>query len=236
MTDSRFIWTLALALGGSLLLVSGAHAQVGFNIDLDDPFGSPQEGAGAPSSGFGAAAGQAGSWNNVVATGPPPMQLRDLSGQLTNVLLSGPEGGSAGGWDFLGNTGDYALLLNDGRTTFHDTWTFTNVPSGFYDIYTYAVFPDGHLTFRNSVTVSGSITQNPQYVTGPMPGDQFILGKTHSIHEIDVISETFSITVDGDGSNAAVVNGFQIVPVPEPGTYVGLSAAILAMGFRRRRR
>ncbi len=233
MTGSRFICTLALALGGSLVLASSARAQVGFNIDLDDPFAPPFAGGGVPSSGFGAAAGQAGFWNGLVDSGVPPMQLRDLSGQLTNVVVTGPVGGSGGGWNFQGNTGDYALLLNDGRDVSHDTWAFTNVPNGFYDVYTYTVFPDATHGYTSTVTVSNSITQNPQYVTGPMPGNRFILGVTHSIHEVYLTSGDFSITVDFNGSHGAVVNGFQIVPVPEPGTILCLGAGMLMIAARR---
>ncbi len=109
-----------------------------------------------------------------------------------------------------------------------------HVANGLYDIYTYTVWPDSQIGYTSAVRVSNSITQNPQFVTGPMPGNGFVLGVTHSIHEIQVTAGTFSVEVDFDGSHAAMVNGFQIVPVPEPGVNIVLSSGLILVTLRRR--
>ncbi|OWY58675.1 hypothetical protein B7486_78695, partial [cyanobacterium TDX16] len=70
----------------------------------------------------------------------------------------------------------------------------------------------------------GSITPNPQTITGTMPGNSFVLLRTHSIH--DVLVSNGVIQIRASGTLAEVVNGFQIVSVPEPG-----SLALAGFGF-----
>jgi hypothetical protein len=95
----------------------GIAAGQSFNIDLDVGFGDPGLGNGSPSSNFGAAAGLVGYWNRM-GTGDDPQAVLGLGGESTSVQMSafaGKSGGSAIGFRFEGNTGDYALLLNDAR-------------------------------------------------------------------------------------------------------------------------
>lgn len=224
---------MAASLAASCLFVLAipAHAQVGFNIDLDESFAPPELGGGAPSSAFGAAAYQPGFWNAIAASGNPTLQLHGLAGQLTNVTITGPAGGSGGGDNFPGNTGDYALLLNDGNLVGStNSWMFAGVPSGDYDVYVYAVNPSNR-TNPTAVHVTGAPVA---YVNGPMPGNQFILGQTHCIEEISVTSGTFTISVDRGSNFSSYVNGFQIVPVPEPATLAGLGIGLLALTRRRK--
>ena len=218
----------------ALALSVGARAQ--FNCDLDDPGSPPFAGGGTPSSAFGAAANQPGYWNSLNAAGFGPTALRNLSGQLTNVICTGPSGGIGSGFNFAGNTGDYALLLNDGHQVYHDSWTFTGLAPGIYRLYTYAVWPNGVVT-ATAVTVPGSFTVNPQYVTGPMPGNRFDLNVTHSIHEIQVSTGNVTVNVDR-GGHFGFVNGFQIVPVavPEPSIVLGLILGLLSIATCRRKR
>jgi hypothetical protein len=218
---------------GFLMVAAAGHGQ-SFNIDINSEFSPPQAGGGPPSSVFGAAASQPGLWNAVPAAGMVPTQLRGLDGQLTSVVMSGPSGGVGGGNSFLANTGDYALLLNDGRLVGSDIWTLSGLSSGFYRIYSYVVWPSTLVT-SSQVTVSGSITPNPQIVTGPMPGNQFIQGITHSIHEISITSGSFAIQVD-QGQQDAFVSGFQIVLVPEPSLVLGLTTGLLFLVRRRTRK
>src|SRR5689334_2712495 len=105
---------IGCVLGLAVCASSVVRAQ-SFNIDLDIGSGSPDIGAGGPSSAFGAAAGQPGFWNVVYAGGPyMPLSLFGLSGAASGATIQATGGfGSGGGDNFHGNTGDYALLLND---------------------------------------------------------------------------------------------------------------------------
>ena len=86
------------------------------------------------------------------------------------------------------------------------------------------------------VLVPGSSTSNPQIVTGPMPGDMFAIGITHSIHELTLTSDTFEIVLRGPWPYTQV-NGFQIVrAVPEPATFFCWTVGLALMGLRRRRK
>jgi len=97
-----------------LLLVVGVRGQ-SLNVDLDIFAGPPEAGNGSPSSIFGGAADQQGFWNRMDAAGPrQATPLAGLDGNLTSAMIQVPGGsGGAGGSGYQGNTGDYALLLND---------------------------------------------------------------------------------------------------------------------------
>jgi hypothetical protein len=214
-----------------LLIVAAANAQ--FNIDLDA--GSPPEGGGGvPNFQFAGAGSQPGFWNSLPATGHGPLPLFDPSGNPTNVLVTGPAGGGGGGWTNALNTGGYRALLNDGhQVSGLHSWSFTGITNGLYRIIVYAVWPND-LTTATFISVSGSITPNRQVVTGPMPGNQFIVGITHSVHDIEVTSNSFTIQADRSANLPGFVNGMQIVPVPEANLVLGLSVGLLAFAMRRR--
>jgi len=207
---------LALALVGCFGSVSPALAQ-GFNVDLDT-------GDGPPSSGFGGAAGQPGFWNSVDGT-PGPHQLHNLLDVPTPASLGitfDPLGG--GGLSFnSGNTGDYALLMNDAQQVGNiDSggwilYTFTGLIPGPYTVYTYAVAPHG-IFVPVPVFVPGSTNPNTQIVTGPMPtNNTFSYLITHAVHDVLVGTDgvlKVDITIEGGLQWGAYINGFQIVPGP----------------------
>ena len=231
------ILTLAIVAAIFSIPVAGL-GQNSFNIDLDCEFCPPEGGGGRPSSSFFAAAGpnQAGFWNMIPASGMIDTALRDLSGNLTSVIMSGPSGGGGGGFNFDGNTGDFALLENDGRQVEHDVWTFSGLATGLYEIFTYSAWPNDFIT-RTAITVPGAEIET-LIVTGPMPGDnRLIEGLTHSIHRIRHISGDLVIQIDRGPEHRAFVNGFQIAAVvPEPATLLGISTGLLALLMRRRRK
>ncbi len=87
-------------------------------MDLDVAVGDPGIGNGAPSSSFGDAAGQPGFWNRF-GFGGVPVPIAGLGGESTVVWMDAEytgQVGGGGGFAFAGNTGDYALLLNDAAT------------------------------------------------------------------------------------------------------------------------
>ncbi|MFY9234941.1 MAG: PEP-CTERM sorting domain-containing protein [Fimbriimonadaceae bacterium] len=230
------ILTLAIVAAIFSIPVAGL-GQNSFNIDLDCEFCPPEGGGGRPSSSFFAAAGpdQAGFWNLLDASGDPPTRLRNLAGELTDMIVSGPTSGVEGGNNFQGQP-DNRFLMNDFRqVASSSTWTFDGVPSGNYIVISYAVYPWHESSYNPTpVTVTGGGTK---LVTGPMAVDQFIEGRTHVTHFIQVSNGSFSIRVDRGQFYSGAVNGFQIVSVvPEPSLVVGMTTGLLALSMRRRRK
>src|SRR5579871_827635 len=211
----------ALVCGLAAVFCAAARGQ-SFNIDLDIGQGDAQGGNGAPSSDFGGAANSPGFWCRVDAAGPSnPLSLQGLDGATTSVqMLATPSGGGTLGFDNPANTGNFALLLNDGGVINNErTYGFTGLRAGRYEVVTYAVCPDP-LYDVATVTVPGA--DNPvENVTGPMPGNQFILGITHAQQYITISNGTLQIEVSGPWPNT-FCDGMQIVELPEPATGLGV--------------
>jgi hypothetical protein len=219
----------ALAAVAGLGLAGGAWAQVGWNIDLDVPAAPPELGGGVPSSSF-AAAGLPGFWNSVTAVNTPPTQLRGLNGDVTGVLLTGPTGGSSLAFNNPLNTGDFSKLLNDARSINPvSTYTFSGLTAGPYILFTYAIPPNNN-SQPTAITVNG-VTH---FTSGSMPGNQFILGRTHVIHEFNVTDGSFSVEI-AMVTAPSYLNGFQLQFVPEPTAIVGLTSGLLFLIGRKRR-
>ena len=222
------------------MLVTSARAQY-FNIDIDDPYSPPPLGGGPPSDSFGAAANQPGYWNSVRIQNQAPVGLIDIHGVATAAEMSVVANDNLSGMSYLftGNTGDFALLLNDARQVGtvdqggFQTYTFSGLANGTYQVYTYAVMPMG-LVSETPVFVAGSTSTNPQIVTGPMPGDAFALGITHSLHNVEVTNGglVVSVTIPPGVMNGGWINGFQITPEPNSLLLVSIGALV---GLRRRR-
>jgi hypothetical protein len=216
------------ALTALITTCAGAIAQ--YNLDWNLP-GDPALGGGVPSSSYSAAApGHAGFWNDIPAQGSPSIMLRDLAGNLTGVVLLGPAGGIGNGFNNPLLSGDYRLLMADGRSLGDDTWTFTGLPNGLFHLYTYAVRPSGVVT-NTTVTVPGA-TIEAQVVTGPIPPNTFQLGITHALHEKLVTDGTLSVRVT-EGVSSAYLNGMQLIAVPEPALLISFGAGLVALMRRR---
>lgn len=242
----RAIVILGLAGGVVGGLTPGALGQ-SFNIDLEHVgFGAPAWLIGAPTAAFPGAAGQTGFWNAVPTNSTGAVTLNDLSNVATGASLTmttnAPNGFAHWQFNNTSNTGDFARLLNDCHVVNNtpgpwvNTYTFTGLQPGFYQVYVYGVRPLTGVSATRT-TVSGGT--GPQMITGPMPGNAFALGVTHSVDVATVTGGTLVVTVDcpptptGAGAYA---NGFQLVyTVPSPGAAGVLGAAALA-GLRRRRR
>jgi hypothetical protein len=113
---------------------------------------------------------------------------------------------------------------------------FSGLQPGDYEVYTYAVNIAGDYV-PTPVFVPGSIGEQTQVVTGPMPGNSFKYLVTHSIHFVHIM--------DGDdlriefyqppNTGGQCVNGFQIVPVPEPsGFSIVIFGFLFVLLWRRR--
>lgn len=221
-------------------IACGMSAAQSLNVDIDIGVGDQQGGNGAPSSAFGAAADSPGFWNRINALGPRnPVNLRGLDGGPTGVLMQGSGGlGVGGGYNSYSNTGDFALLLNDfafiGGNPQEIDYHLTGLSEGRYRVFTYAVNASGYV-IDTLVTVPGA--DDPlKVVTGPMPGNQFIEGVTHSVHDIWVTDGSIVIQVRGTGIESSV-NGFQVVAVPEPSSLLAVTCGLpLLLRMRRRKR
>lgn len=233
------LWTVfprakskSLFCAAILSLPTFGLAQYSYNIDLDSGVGSAESGNGAPSNSFGAAADQPGLWNRVNCVSDGPSNLFDLSGTNRGVFMTVDDAGSGGGSGWAGNSGDYALLLNDYATIRSPmTYRVTGLETGSYKIFTYAVNASGHSV---GVNVSVDESSDPlQVVTGPMPGDRFEYLVTHSIHYVSDLRGDLIIRLSGPWPRSQV-NGFQIVAVPEPATMSIVFAGTMWLACRRR--
>ncbi|HWP30262.1 MAG TPA: hypothetical protein VNK96_00840 [Fimbriimonadales bacterium] len=229
--------SVRVAIGFSTLILSCPGWGQSFNIDLDLPT-DPPLGGGPPSDSFPGAAGQPGKWNALDATWIGAFRLKDLKGNSTHVTLTVVKGsGSAGGWSYIynGNTGDYALLLNDIARVSEtgSIYRFEGLSDGRYLLYSYAVNAIGYEA-PVEVTVPGAFPPNPQIVTGPMPGNDFELGITHAVHTIDVVGGRLEVAFNATFPKGHI-NGFQIVAVPEPSSLLFITAFTIIL-FKRVRK
>jgi hypothetical protein len=223
---TKIIYKASAIVLFALGIVGVAGAQ-SFNIDLDVGGGDPGVGSGAPSSSFGGAAGQPGFWNRF-GFGGVPLPVGGLDGIKTSIVMDASyhgAGGGGGGFAFTGNTGDYALLLNDAATVGSIgaggrlTYTFTGLAAAAYLVFSYAANVNG-IAIDTPVTIPGAIPTT-EVVTGPMSGNALEHLVTHSIHAVQVnATGTFEIIFQQPPMMHANmdVNGFQVVMVPEVGT------------------
>ncbi|MDX2115563.1 MAG: hypothetical protein SFZ24_08075 [Planctomycetota bacterium] len=232
MRIGRVMCALVGALAAALPAVS-ASAQ-SFNIDFEGPpQGGP--GTGTPGASYGAAAGQAGSWNRVFAN-QTPVGLFTLDGSATGVSLvrSGPL--PHGGFNSPQTTGDREQLLDD-------FWNIDNGPaqaqffglsSGWYEVYTYAVTP-GAAACRNLIQVIGAEVPESQVSGGVIPGVGFSLGITHTRHRVFVPNENTPLTVriSSFAGSCIAIGGMQlkqVAPCPEVDIQVPANFACICSG------
>lgn len=233
----------ATAIVGAVLGTAGFACGQSFNIDLDVGFGDPGIGHGAPSSSFGGAADQPGFWNRF-GFGGLPQVIAGLDGLPTGAALSSvTSSGSSfgGGFAFMANTEDYALLLNDAASVGTQvqggniTYTFAGLLPGQYAVFTYAANVNG-IAINTPVTIIGAIPVS-ETVTGPMPGNALVHLITHSIHQVEVdVNGTFQIEfIQPPGMHTNMnVNGFQVALVSETNSTIALMLGISLCFMRRR--
>ena len=124
----------------SIALHSVASATPLFNIDFGNSNGSP-------ASTYGAAAGQAGTWNTISTMGTVGA-LVDITGATTGVSVTTSGSG-------FGNAADPKPLLGDMLWRSGGNWTvsFAGLTDGQYDIFYYAPLHPMHL---GDVTINGT--------------------------------------------------------------------------------
>jgi hypothetical protein len=228
----QHIRLLPLLLGGASVALLGQPALAqGFNID----FNTAQ---GTPTSAYGAAAGESGTWNAITPAVPlAPVALTDVSGTATAVTLEVAAGASGYSglvtWDYdnPNTTGDDGALMDD---IFDIGGGFPPpAPSGIvvrvkglapntYDVYSYCFAPDNFLPGNGGfpwitlVDVPGS--SDPQAQVGALDWTgAHVEGETYARHTVTVVAGVdLLIVVDCDASGTtaggfASLNGIQIV-------------------------
>ncbi|MEL6430057.1 MAG: hypothetical protein AAFU73_23230 [Planctomycetota bacterium] len=207
-----------ILLAPALLLGSAATAAAqvpSIYVDLTDTnFGT----TGTPPPTFGGAANLPGMWNEVdtagvIGTTFNSGPLMDANGNPTMVELAldgGANNIASVDFDNALMSGDDAALLED--CIFFDgagTITFSNLPAGNYDVYTYAIAPDDD-TYETFVDVAASASGS-QIVGGDFAAG-YVLGTTHALHTVSVGAPgTIVISVDV-ATEFDSINGFQLIP------------------------
>lgn len=211
-----------MAAAALVLAISGSpvSAQVaGVNVDYDATFG-------IPSNAYGGAGAQPGFWN--LPTPGITTPLLDLAGAATSWTVTNTTTATFS-FDNAGTTGDDQALLDDfldGTTSI----TVAGLPGGNYNVFTYAWAAD---TAAASTNVSVNGLPN-QLVGGAWPGTN-TLGVTYALHNVTIAGGENINIVTTAGVSFASLNGFQIVPVPEPTSLALLGIPAVAMIWKRRR-
>ena len=238
---------LVVACLAGLGAAAAAHAQ-NFNIDMSDT-ASPE--APAPGIAYGAAAGQAGFWNNrQTPLGTTP--LNDLNNLPTGVTLN-LDGGGMG--SFNGPNSAATAAGTNGERLLDDGWdpgtvadvngnvgviTIAGLAPGDYTIYLYGIAPDS-IAFRTGFTVVGGAPGGPVDVGGALGAansfaDTYSVPVTHAVFTKTIgLGENLIVNVtlpNIGGTNFATVNGIQITP--EPASLGLLAMGALALIKRRR--
>lgn len=230
-------WLLVIPILCGLFASSSAQS---FNVDLNTWTGGDDLGAGPPSDTFGGAANQSGYWNPILATGSggDMESLFGLDGAPTGVTIAASGGiGAAGGYNNHEIDGDYRLLMADyALIGGENDYLFAGLESGEYLIYTYCVNPRAEVNVATTVTVPGA-TEPVQMASGSIPpGNLFVQGVTHTVHELHLTGSSFEVDILGTWPYS-VCNGFQIVEVvPEPSTLMSALPWLLLFLKRKRRR
>jgi hypothetical protein len=238
--SGRFVLPLRCASIAAVVLACSIASAQSFNIDIDSPTSPPTLGGGVPSSGFGAAPNQPGVWNSYPATSNP-IALLDLSGGATGAAVDVTATSTSVtvlAFNNPSNTGDFALLFNDGSqigTTLQGgtrTYSFSGLLNGPYSVVTYTGRPQG-TNGDLFVDIPGS-NEGSLQATGIPTGNTFTLGVTHVIHTLNVTTGSFDINLtDIAGDPAGYVGGFQLTLVPEPSVVGAGLIGLLLLGRRR---
>ena len=224
---------LRTAAAGLVCALAASSAPAQYNVD----FSNGGVSAPPPSSGYGAAGGQPGVWNNVTTDLTPNVPLLNTAGVATGVTLTL----TAGGFMFDGSTSNPNGVItpagSDDELFMDDVWdspvnasiTVGNLPAGPYFVYAYGGSPDSGTTFMQF-----NVGADSQIVGGQWSNPfAYQPGVTHARFTVNHAGGDLVIGVP-DVPGFESVNGLQIAIIPEPA-----SAGLLlvgAAGLMRRRR
>ena len=189
--------------GSNPLVATLPAAASDLNIDFSDV-------DGGPSSGFGGAAGQAGTWN-VIAAGSQ-QSLVNLAGLTTSAQITVTASSFEGVNSDPAHSGDLAALLDDNFYSNPNTsWSFTitGLTDGYYDIYYYA--PSNAGVDTGNFTLNGNAISS---ITGD-DGNGFTEGVDWEVYSYLDITAGSLTAVSASVDDFQGLAGLQIVEVPE---------------------
>ncbi|MCG3122286.1 MAG: hypothetical protein GIKADHBN_00667 [Phycisphaerales bacterium] len=191
----------------ALVLFAGTATAQSFNVDLNATSGN---GSGVPSSAFGGAAAQPGTWNNINNGTAATVGLQKVDGSASGVNFTWNKTTAISGIFDSGTSGDYTKLQLDGQfmTSFGTLqYTFANMEAGTYAVFTYAQTPNSNN--EAGVTVTGT-SSSYQYVSGNM-SDDLLPGSSHAIHIVTVAAGgSIVVKVNDTFSGVASCTGIQV--------------------------
>ncbi|QOJ13240.1 MAG: hypothetical protein HRU75_00700 [Planctomycetia bacterium] len=215
------------------LLTTAVAAAQSMNIDIN------RNGNLTPLWSYGAAAGQIGMWNNVIAAASGSVSLVGLDG-VTNGCSIARAGHSAantpiGSGEFNALMGDYDLIS---LPSSQSEYTITGLSPGIYRIYMYMSLPpasakyfDGGVEYSynlastvllNNATVANAST------SGPITPGTWEEGRTHAAITCNIPSTGMSLKIrtytNGSANERAALNGIQIVKYTATRLYVDRNA------------
>jgi len=171
-----------------------------FNLDFGAQFG-------APSTSYGAAAGQPGFWNERTGFEDETATLVDIQGNKTALTIVPSLPFGQAGYDHPATTGDDQALMDD-YFDLHSvpaTFEIRGLAVGTYAVYSYVWAPD-EAAFQTSLGIQG---RPPRLIGGVWPGE-FREGITHSRDVVRVVAGT-PLVISVFGIPKGTFNGLQLV-------------------------
>lgn len=214
--------TAALALGAS---ANAGGNDFGINIEIDQALPII---ADVPSSSFGGAANQPGTWNLVRASAAASQSLLDINGLLSGVQIQQSSSGNhlstciggIGTLDWFNLMCDYAYAATGVTSPLNYTIKF--LPPGVYDVYVYACRPGETFAPNTSVNWTvGTTSIATEIIGGPVTVQTFQEGLTHVTRQVTIPAGGADLKIrvfdtSGEFGDQIACNGIQIVRVDEP--------------------
>ncbi len=220
-----------------MLVATPAVVAQSFNVDFN--VGGPGVWSGAPLSGWSAAAGQPGLWNEVDATFKNDkaslISLDDDADPVTLRWTNRPGSVQTASVSTI-NQGNYARLMNDavafsgpGLTY---TFEFDGLKLGRYQVFTYA----GNILDETEslVIVTGSEDGVARQIQSPPTPGRLIEGMSHAVHDVNSWNGTIRVQIIALTPGVEVF-GFQVRYIPAPGALVAVPGLGFVLLARRRR-
>jgi hypothetical protein len=224
----------ALALTGfaaSVVLATSPAQAASFNIDFGSNFLTTNN------SNFGAAANQAGQWNNITATGTTS-GLKDTSNATTSVNLSLSSTYSTTSHNPTPSTDLQRLVQDSFWATSGKSWTVTlsGLSNGAYNVFYYGP--------SHSILTTGTFSINGTGVAS-IRGDNttsFVKGTNYDVLNNVSVSDGTLTLISTSSSGHRGLSGLQLVQtsstsaaVPEPLSILGaITAAGFGVAFKRK--